>query len=32
MKINAAYESIEEIDLPDNKDQEIIKDETITIE
>jgi hypothetical protein len=32
MKDNAVYESIDDIDLPDDKDQEIIKDETITME
>lgn len=32
MKDNAVYESIDELDLPDHKDQEIIKDETITLE
>lgn len=32
MKDNARYESIEEIDLPEDKDHEIIKDESITLE
>lgn len=32
MKDNAVYESIEEIELPDDKDHEIIKDETISVE
>ena len=32
MKDNAVYESIDDLDLPDHKDQEIIKDETITLE
>jgi IS4 transposase len=32
MKDNAVYQSIDDIDLPDDKDQEIIKDETITLE
>ena len=32
MKDNARYESIEEIDLPEDKDHEIIKDEAITLE
>lgn len=32
MKDNARYESIEEIDLPYDKDHEIIKDESITLE
>lgn len=32
MKDNARYESIEEIDLPEDKDHEIIKHEAITLE
>ena len=32
MKDNARYESIEEIDLPEDKDHEIIKDQAITLE
>ena len=32
MKDNARYESIEEIDIPEDKDHEIIKDEAITLE
>ena len=32
MKDNARNESIEEIDLPEDKDHEIIKDEAITLE
>lgn len=31
MKNNANFESLEEIDLPQDKDQEILKDETITV-
>jgi hypothetical protein len=31
MKENALYQSIDESDLPDDKDQDILKDETITL-
>ncbi len=32
MKDNSVYESLDDLDLPDHKDQEIIKDEAITLE
>lgn len=32
MKNNALYESLEEFDLPEHKDQEILKDETVTVQ
>jgi transposase len=31
MKNNAKFESLQEVDLPQDKDQEILKDETITV-
>lgn len=32
MKINAQFESLEEIDLPEYSDQEILKDETVIVQ
>ncbi|WP_373395857.1 transposase [Algoriphagus halophilus] len=32
MKNNAKFESLEEIELPEDRDHEILKDETITVQ
>jgi hypothetical protein len=32
MKTNAQFESLEEIDLPEDRDHEILKDETVTVQ